>query len=173
VQGSIAVTVNGQRYQEEVDTRMLLVHFLRERLTLTGTHVGCTTGNCGACTVLLDGQTVKSCCVLAADIDGASATTIEALSSGASDLHPIQEAFVANQGLQCGFCTPGMVLSAMQLLSDNPQPTEQEVRHSIAGNLCRCTGYKFIVQSIMEAARQGGSLKPERGQDYARHETPA
>jgi len=151
---SISVTVNGRSHQLDVDTRTLLAHLLREQLGLTGTHIGCATGNCGACTVLLDGRTVKSCCVLAPDVNGQSITTIEALSSSVDDLHPIQQAFVENQGLQCGFCTPGMVLSTLQLLRDNPDPTEQEIRHGIAGNLCRCTGYHFIVTSIQDAARR-------------------
>jgi aerobic carbon-monoxide dehydrogenase small subunit len=151
---SISVTVNGRSHQLEVDTRTLLAHLLREQLGLTGTHIGCATGNCGACTVLLDGRTVKSCCVLAPDVNGQSITTIEALSSSVDDLHPVQQAFVDNQGLQCGFCTPGMVLSTLQLLRDNPDPTEQEIRHGIAGNLCRCTGYHFIVTSIQDAARR-------------------
>ena len=151
---SISVTVNGRSHQLDVDTRTLLAHLLREQLGLTGTHIGCATGNCGACTVLLDGRTVKSCCVLAPDVNGQSITTIEALSSSVDDLHPVQQAFVDNQGLQCGFCTPGMVLSTLQLLRDNPDPTEQEIRHGIAGNLCRCTGYHFIVTSIQDAARR-------------------
>jgi carbon-monoxide dehydrogenase small subunit len=154
VKTSIAVTVNGRSHRLDVDTRTILAHLLREQLGLTGTHIGCATGNCGACTVLLDGRTVKSCCVLAPDVDGQSITTIEALSSSVDDLHPIQQAFVENQGLQCGFCTPGMVLSTLQLLRDNPDPTEQEIRHGIAGNLCRCTGYHFIVTSILDAARR-------------------
>lgn len=151
---SISVTVNGRSHQLEVDTRTILAHLLREQLGLTGTHIGCATGNCGVCTVLLDGKTVKSCCVLAADVNGQSITTIEALSSSVDNLHPIQQAFVENQGLQCGFCTPGMVLSTLQLLGDNPDPNEQEIRHGIAGNLCRCTGYHFIVTSIQDAARR-------------------
>jgi aerobic carbon-monoxide dehydrogenase small subunit len=154
VKTSIALTVNGRPHRLEVDTRTILAHLLREQLGLTGTHIGCATGNCGACTVLLDGQTVKSCCVLAPDVNGQSVTTIEALSSSVDDLHPIQQAFVENQGLQCGFCTPGMVLSTMQLLRDNPDPSEAEIRHGIAGNLCRCTGYHFIVTSILDAARR-------------------
>jgi aerobic carbon-monoxide dehydrogenase small subunit len=149
----LTVTVNRSVEHVEIDTRQNLVGLLREQLGLTGTHVGCSTGNCGACTVILDGRTVKSCCVLAADVDGREVTTIEALSSGADDLHPIQQAFVANQGLQCGFCTPGMVLSTLQLLGENPEPSEAEIRHAIAGNLCRCTGYQLIVKSIVEAAR--------------------
>ena len=149
----ISITVNGKAHDLFVDTRLTLVYLLRESLGLTGPHVGCATGNCGACTVMLDGRTVKSCSVLAADVSGKEITTIEALSSGAHDLHPVQRAFVENQGLQCGFCTPGMVMSSLQLLQDNPDPTEDEVRHAIAGNLCRCTGYQLIVKSILAAAR--------------------
>jgi aerobic carbon-monoxide dehydrogenase small subunit len=152
----IEVTVNGTSHRLEVDTRMVLADMLREHMQLTGTHVGCGTGHCGACTVMLDGETIKSCSVLAADVDGRSVLTIEGLSKSAKDLHPIQEAFVAHQGLQCGYCTPGMVLSALQLLERNPDPTEDEIRHGIAGNLCRCTGYQFIVQSIQAAA---GAMK--------------
>lgn len=150
----IAVTLNGREYELEVDTRSTLVEMVREQFRLTGTHIGCKTGNCGACTVIMAGKTVKSCCVLAADVDGTTITTIEALSSTAHELHPIQAAFVEGQGLQCGFCTPGMVLSAMQLFSENSDPTEEEVRHAIAGNLCRCTGYHFIVKSILTAAKR-------------------
>lgn len=150
----IRVTVNQQHHDLEIDTRMILADMLREELRLTGVHIGCATGNCGACTVMLDGSTVKSCCVLAADADGQQITTIEALSSSIDDLHPIQQAFVENQGLQCGFCTPGMIISTMALLAENPDPTEDEIRHGIAGNLCRCTGYHFIVESIQDAARR-------------------
>jgi len=150
---SVQVTVNDKPYTVDVDTRMILADMLRDVLRLTGTHIGCGTGSCGACTVMLNGETVKSCGILAADVDGQSVTTIEGLSQGANQLHPVQEAFVAHQGLQCGYCTPGMVLSAVQLLRDNPKPTEQEIRHGIAGNLCRCTGYQFIVKSIQAAAQ--------------------
>jgi aerobic carbon-monoxide dehydrogenase small subunit len=154
----ITLTVNGSVEQLEIDTRQNLVGLLRDQLRLTGTHVGCSTGNCGACTVVLDGETVKSCSVLAADADGRDVVTIESLSTGAEDLHPIQQAFVANQGLQCGFCTPGMVLSTKRLLERNPDPTEDEVRHAIAGNLCRCTGYQLVVASVLDAAAtQGGT----------------
>jgi carbon-monoxide dehydrogenase small subunit len=153
MQQALTVTVNGRRHSLDVDTRTTLVHLLREDLGLTGTHVGCATGSCGACTVMLAGRTVKSCCVLAADVNGLEITTIEALSSSAADLHPIQRAFVANQGLQCGYCTPGMVMATLQLLQKNPDPTEDEVRHGIAGNLCRCTGYQLIVEAVLEAAR--------------------
>ncbi|HZR93990.1 MAG TPA: (2Fe-2S)-binding protein [Gaiellaceae bacterium] len=149
----LTLTVNGTRHSLQIDTRQTLVGLLREQLRLTGTHVGCSTGNCGACTVLLDGETVKSCSILAADVEGSEVATIESLSSGADDLHPIQRAFVSRQGLQCGFCTPGMVLSALHLLERNPDPSEDEVRHALAGNLCRCTGYQLVVTSVLEAAR--------------------
>ncbi len=149
---TIQVTVNGKTERVEVDTRTVLADMIREQLRLTGTHIGCGTGSCGACTVMLEGKTVKSCSVLAADADGRSIVTIEGLSKSAKELHPIQEAFVANQGLQCGYCTPGMVLSALQLLERNPDPSEEEIRRGIAGNLCRCTGYQFIVKSIQVAA---------------------
>jgi carbon-monoxide dehydrogenase small subunit len=154
VRTTIRVRVNGEDRELDIDTRMIVADMLRERLRLTGVHIGCATGNCGACTVLLDGRTVKSCCVLAADVDGAEITTVEALSPGPDDLHPIQAAFVDNQGLQCGFCTPGMILSTKALLDANPDPTEDEIRHGISGNLCRCTGYHFIVRSIQDAARR-------------------
>ncbi|MDP6589425.1 MAG: (2Fe-2S)-binding protein [Alphaproteobacteria bacterium] len=150
---SIEVTVNGKSQSVEVDTRMVLADMLRENLRLTGTHIGCGTGSCGACTVMLDGRTVKSCSVLAADADGRSVQTVEGLSTSAVSLHPVQEAMVENQGLQCGYCTPGMVLSAVELLNKNPDPTEDEIRHGIAGNLCRCTGYHFVVTSIQAAAK--------------------
>ena len=154
MKNTIQVTVNDTPHRVEVDTRMILADMLRDELRLTGTHVGCGTGSCGACTVLLNGETVKSCCILAVDTDGQKIGTVEGLSKSARELHPIQEAFVENQGLQCGYCTPGMVLSALQLLTDNPNPSEDEIRHGIAGNLCRCTGYQFIVKSIQEAAKQ-------------------
>ena len=152
VRTSIEVTVNGDRRRLEVDNRVVLADMLREVLGLTGTHIGCGTGSCGACTVMLDGRTVKSCSILAADADGCEITTIEGLASDVEHLHPIQESFVRNHGLQCGYCTPGMVMSAMQLLKDNPDPDEAAIRHGIAGNLCRCTGYHFIVRAIREAA---------------------
>jgi carbon-monoxide dehydrogenase small subunit len=148
----VRLTVNAKKHQLEVDTRMTLVELLREELRLTGTHVGCLTGNCGACTVILAGNTVKSCCILAADVNEEEITTIESLASSVGDLHPIQVAFVENQGLQCGFCTPGMVLSTLQLLQENANPTEKEARRAIAGNLCRCTGYQFIIKSVLSAA---------------------
>ncbi len=151
----IEVTVNGKAWRLEVDTRTVLADMLRDSLRLTGTHVGCGTGNCGACTVMLNGATVKSCCVLAADVNRQEITTIEGLSDGPERLHPIQQAFVRNHGLQCGYCTPGMVMSALQLLRENPAPDEAAIRHAIAGNLCRCTGYQFIVKAIAEAALTG------------------
>lgn len=150
----LSVTVNGKPITVEVDTRTGLVNFLRDHLKLTGAHVGCRTGNCGACTVVLNGRTVKSCSILAADVHGQEITTIEALSTSLRDLHPIQQEFVKHQGMQCGFCTPGMILSALQLLSENSDPTEEEVRIGIGGNLCRCTGYQFIVDSILATARR-------------------
>lgn len=151
---TVSLRVNGREQMLNIDNRMILTELLREHLQLTGVHIGCGTGNCGACTVLLDGKTVKSCCVLAADVSGQEVTTIEAFSTGVDDLHPIQQAFVEKQGLQCGYCTPAMVLSTYYLLQQNPHPTEEEIRQGIAGNLCRCTGYQFIVESIAEAARR-------------------
>jgi aerobic carbon-monoxide dehydrogenase small subunit len=156
MKNTIEVTVNETKHHAEVDTRMVLADMLRDKLRLTGTHIGCSTGSCGACTVMLNGETVKSCCILAVDVDGQKIQTIEGLSTSAHQLHPVQEAFVENQGLQCGYCTPGMVLSAVQLLSDNPNPSDDEIRRGIAGNLCRCTGYQFIVKSIREAAKGMG-----------------
>jgi aerobic carbon-monoxide dehydrogenase small subunit len=147
---TISMSVNGVSCQRQVPARTLLVHFLREELGLTGTHVGCDTTQCGACTVDLDGVAVKSCTVLAAQASGARITTIEGLDSGA-----IQRAFQAEHGLQCGYCTPGMVLAVRQLLADNPSPTEQEVRAGLAGNLCRCTGYQNIVAAVLSAAAEG------------------
>jgi carbon-monoxide dehydrogenase small subunit len=154
MQATVQLTVNGTIKTVSVDSRMLLADMLRDELRLTGTHIGCATGNCGACTVILGGRTVKSCCVLAADADGEEVLTIEGLSSSPTDLHPIQQAFIRNQGLQCGYCTPGMILSAKVLLDDDDNPSEGEIRHAISGNLCRCTGYHFIVDSILDAARE-------------------
>lgn len=149
----LALTVNGKSVTAEIDTRTGLVDFLRDELQLTAAHVGCRTGNCGACTVVMNGRTVKSCLILAADAEGQAITTVEALSTSLKDLHPVQQEFVSHQGLQCGFCTPGMLLSTLQLLSENPSPTEEEVREGLAGNLCRCTGYQFIVDSVLATAR--------------------
>jgi len=147
----ICVTVDGVSYTDDVEPRTLLVHYLREGLGKTGTVVGCDTSNCGACTVHLDGQSVKSCSVLAVQADGSSVTTIEGLSGG-NGLHPVQLAFHDNHALQCGYCTPGMIMQVTALLKDNPAPTEQEVREGIEGNLCRCTGYHNIVKAALAAA---------------------
>lgn len=149
----IEVKINGRVYRIDVDTRTNLADMLRDSLKLTGTHIGCGTGSCGACTVMLNGETVKSCCVLAADANGQEILTIEGLADDPAALHPIQEAFVQNHGLQCGYCTSGMVLSSLQLLNNNPDPNESEIRRAIAGNLCRCTGYQFIVKSVQQAAK--------------------
>ena len=145
------MTVNGGRLEAEVADRTLLVHFLREVAGLTATNVGCDTSSCGACTVLLDGQSVKSCTVLAAQADGHQITTLEGLASG-GNMHPVQRAFHAEHGLQCGFCTPGMVMAAVSLLAEQPHPTEQQVRTGLEGNLCRCTGYHNIVRAVLTAA---------------------
>lgn len=146
----VKMKVNGLDYEEEIESRLLLVHFLRDNLGYTGSHVGCDTSHCGACTVLVNGVSVKSCTFLALQADGGEVVTIEGLAQG-EKLHPIQEAFWNNHALQCGYCTPGMVMSALFLLSNNPRPTEVTVRRAIAGNLCRCTGYQFIVDAILEA----------------------
>jgi len=149
----ITVTVNGQQHQSEVEPRMLLVHYLRETLDLTGTHIGCDTSQCGACTVLLDGQSVKACTVLAVQADGSEVTTIEGLAPEGS-LHPIQVGFWEKHGLQCGFCTPGMIMASYNLLKNNPNPTEAEIRKGLEGNICRCTGYQNIVRAVQSAAEQ-------------------
>ena len=154
----VNVTVNGEARQSEVEPRLLLVHYLRDTLGLTGTHIGCDTSNCGACTVLLDGEAVKSCTILAAQADGAEVKTIEGMAEGSNGaMHPLQEAFWEHHGLQCGYCTPGMIMTAADLLARNPNPTEEEVRHGLEGNLCRCTGYHNIVKSVMSAADKMGS----------------
>ena len=147
----VSMTVNGKRRSANVEPRMLLVHFLREQLLLTGAHVGCDTSQCGACTVIVDGRSAKSCTIFAVQADGSDITTIEGLARD-GQLHPVQEAFRECHGLQCGYCTPGMIMAAVDLLGDNPDPTEQEVREGIEGNLCRCTGYHNIVQAILAAA---------------------
>jgi carbon-monoxide dehydrogenase small subunit len=152
---SVSIEVNGTHYDREVEARTLLVHFLRENLGLTGTHVGCDTSNCGACTCHLNGEAVKSCTVLAVQADGAEVTTIEGMGSAPDNLHPLQEAFWNNHGLQCGYCTPGMIMASADLLQRNPDPTETEVREALAGNLCRCTGYHNIVKSVLDAASKG------------------
>jgi carbon-monoxide dehydrogenase small subunit len=152
----VTMTVNGKEVSEEVEPRLLLVEFLRERLRLTGTHVGCDTSQCGACTVHVDGEAVKSCTYLAVQASGATVTTIEAVARDGR-LHPLQQAFHTEHGLQCGFCTPGMVMSALDLLRRNPDPSEAEIRHHLAGNLCRCTGYHNIVRAVQVAAREMGA----------------
>ena len=147
----ISVTVNGRNYVREVEPRQLLVTFLREELSLTGTHVGCDTSGCGACTIIVNGRAVKSCTLLAAQADGAEITTIEGLASN-GELHPLQQGFHEEHGLQCGFCTPGMIMAAWQLLERNPNPSDAEIRHALEGNFCRCTGYENIVKSVRHAA---------------------
>ncbi len=147
----IAVTVNGESREADVEPRTLLVYFLRETLGLTGTNVGCDTSSCGACTVLLDGESVKSCTLLAVQADGREVSTIEGMASD-GQMHPLQDAFHRNHGLQCGYCTPGMIMAAASYLEENPSPTEEEVRLALEGNLCRCTGYQNIVKSILDAA---------------------
>jgi len=151
----ISVTVNGTAHETEVESRLLLVHFIREELRLTGTHIGCDTSHCGVCTVLLDGQPVKSCTVLAAQVDGCKVSTVEGLESGGK-LHPIQEAFTEKHALQCGYCTPGMLMTCSALLEQNRNPSEQEIRQAISGNLCRCTGYLNIVKAVQHAAQKIG-----------------
>ena len=150
----IAITVNGKARKAHVEPRTLLVHFLREQLNLTGTHVGCDTTQCGACTVLVDGRAVKACTVFAVQADGSEVTTIEGLAKN-GELHPLQQAFWDQHGLQCGFCTPGMIMAAVDLLNDNPRPTDREIREGISGNFCRCTGYQHIVNAIQQAAEKG------------------
>jgi aerobic carbon-monoxide dehydrogenase small subunit len=157
----VRLNVNGIEHHLEVEPRLLLVHALRDQLGLTGTHVGCDTSNCGACTVHMDGHAVKSCTVLAVQADGANVTTIEGMGS-ADNLHPLQEAFWNDHGLQCGYCTPGMIMAAAGLLDQNPNPTEAEVRHALEGNLCRCTGYHNIVKAVLDAAKtKGASIAEE------------
>jgi len=148
----LSMTVNGKQVTGSVEGRTLLVEFIRENLGLTGTHVGCDTSQCGACVVHVDGKPVKSCTMLALQAEGKDVLTIEELSTG-DELHPMQEAFRENHGLQCGFCTPGMVMASVALLHDNPDPSEDDIRHGLEGNLCRCTGYQNIVQSILAAAK--------------------
>jgi aerobic carbon-monoxide dehydrogenase small subunit len=150
----IAVTVNEKRYEAEVEVRLTLADFLRHTLGLTGTHLGCEHGVCGACTILLDGLTARSCLTLAVQANGHSITTVEGLAPGPDKLNPLQEAFRDNHGLQCGFCTPGMLITLTEFLRDNPNPTEQEVRIAISGNLCRCTGYQGIVAAALDAAKR-------------------
>ncbi len=153
----ISVEINGTTYEREVPASRLLVHFLRDDLDLTGTHVGCDTGSCGACTVHLDGQAVKSCSVLAVQADGSSVRTVEGLAGDEGELTPVQQAFHAHHALQCGYCTPGMLMSATALLESNPHPTEHEVKVALQGNLCRCTGYWNIVEAVVAAGKGGAA----------------
>jgi carbon-monoxide dehydrogenase small subunit len=150
----VSIEINGTTVSEEVEDRTLLVHFVREQAGLTATNIGCDTTSCGACTVLLDGESVKSCTVLAAQADGHAVTTLEGLHGAEGDLHPVQRAFREEHGLQCGFCTPGMIMASVSLLEGNPKPTRQEVRDGLEGNLCRCTGYHNIVNAVMNASGQ-------------------
>ena len=150
----IVVTVNGEQHTDEVEPRLLLVHYLRDDLRLTGTHVGCETSLCGACTVMLNGQSVKSCTVLAVQADGGEVLTVEGLEKDGK-LHPLQDGFWEEHGLQCGYCTPGMIMASYQLLQRHPNPTEEQIRHGLEGNLCRCTGYQHIVKAVQYAAKKG------------------
>ena len=167
MKSTIRVTVNGRENMHDVEGRLLLVHYLRDVLGLTGTHVGCETSLCGACTILLNGQAVKACALLAVQADGSDLTTIEGLANGlgkdgagADGLHPVQRAFREEHGLQCGFCTPGMIMAAVQLLQDSPHPDEAEIRHGLEGNLCRCTGYQNIVRAVKSAAAELSAAEP-------------
>ena len=156
----VNVTVNGESRESDVEPRLLLVHYLRDTLGLTGTHIGCDTSNCGACTVHVDGKAVKSCTMLAVQADGATVTTIEGMApAGNGALHPIQEAFWEHHGLQCGYCTPGMIMTAADLLARNADPSDDEIRHAIEGNICRCTGYHNIVKAVMAAAETMSSAE--------------
>src|SRR2546428_7698768 len=159
VKRTINLTINGERHTDEVEPRLLLVHYVRDVLSLTGTDVGCETSLCGACTVILNGQAVKSCTVLAVQADGGEVLTIEGLEQDGT-LHPLQEGFWEEHGLQCGYCTPGMIMSAVNLLNDTPKPSEREIREGIAGNFCRCTGYQHIVNAIQSAAHKAESRRP-------------
>ena len=152
----ISLTINGKLYSHEVEPRLLLIHYLREIAGLTGPHIGCETSICGACTVMLDGKAVKSCTIFAVQADGRTLLTIEGLAQNGK-LDPLQEAFWNEHALQCGYCTPGMIMTAKQLLADNPNPSEHEIRHGLAGNLCRCTGYQHIVNAVKAAAKAGGA----------------
>ena len=165
----VSITVNGEQRTDEVEPRLLLAHYLREVRGLRATNIGCDSTSCGACTVIVDGLSVKSCTVLAAQADGAQVTTLEGLAGADGELHPVQAAFRAVHGLQCGFCTPGMVMAAIGVLADNPDPTDREVREGLEGNLCRCTGYHNIVRAVRTAAQAG----PAAGQVPQAHEVTA
>jgi aerobic carbon-monoxide dehydrogenase small subunit len=166
----INVTVDGVRHQDDVEPRLLLVHYLRNRLGLVGTPVGCDTSNCGSCTVLVDNRSAKSCTLLAVQADGAEITTVQGLADG--QWHPIQKAFHESHALQCGYCTPGMMLAAIDLLNDDPDPSEDEIRHGLEGNLCRCTGYQNIVQAVRSAALAMGAAHPEAAEQVRAEVTP-
>ncbi len=155
----ISVKINGTTYEDDVEPRLLFVHYLRDRLGFTGTNVGCDTSSCGACTVLLDGHSVKSCTVLAVQADGSEVTTIQGLADG--EWHPVQKAFHTEHALQCGYCTPGMIMAAVDLLEENPDPSDDEIRHGLEGNLCRCTGYQNIVKAVRKASQE---LQGQQGQ---------
>jgi aerobic carbon-monoxide dehydrogenase small subunit len=157
----VELTVNGKDVTADIEDRTLLVHFLRDAADLTATNIGCDTTSCGACTVLLDGESVKSCTVLAAQADGRSVTTLEGLASDAGEMHPVQRAFHEQHGLQCGYCTPGMVMAIVSLLKENPSPTEAEVRRGLEGNICRCTGYHNIVKAALSAAESSSERAPK------------
>jgi aerobic-type carbon monoxide dehydrogenase small subunit (CoxS/CutS family) len=164
----VATTVNGVRYERDVEARMLLVDFLREELDLVGTHIGCEHGVCGTCTVLMNGESIRSCITFAVQADGQEITTVEALANG--EMHPLQEAFWEKQGLQCGYCTPGMLIRSYEILTENPNPTAEEVREGLASNLCRCTGYTFIIDSVLDAAermRKNGATSTPSDQEPA------
>ena len=167
----VSVTVNGRSYRHDVPPRLLLVHYLRDYLNLTGAHVGCDTSQCGACVILVDGQSVKSCTLLAVQADGAEVLTVEGLAQD-GNYHPVQEGFWEMHGLQCGFCTPGMIMSAYALLQENPGPSEQEIRHALAGNLCRCTGYHNIVKAVQYAAGNAAPAKSEEDLRIHRESRP-
>ena len=169
----VAIRVNGTEVAADVEDRLLLAHFIREVAGLTATNIGCDTTSCGACTVLLNGESVKSCTVLAAQADGSEVTTCEGLAGPDGQLHPVQQAFHTEHGLQCGFCTPGMLMAAVSLLAENPDPTEEQVRVGLEGNLCRCTGYHNIVRAVLAAARDGQGALPETGQGAAQPERKA
>ena len=160
---SVTVTVNGRRCERQVEPRLLLSDFLRHELGLTGTHVGCEHGVCGACTVLLDGEPVRSCLMLAVQVDGHELTTVEGLAPAGGGLHPLQQAFWEAHGLQCGFCTPGFLMTLVPFLEQNPDPSEDEIRHAISGNLCRCTGYQHIVDAVKLAAERQRAARSARG----------
>jgi carbon-monoxide dehydrogenase small subunit len=166
---TVSITVNDVLYERQVEPRMLLAHFLRETLGLTGTNVGCDTSQCGSCTVMMDGMAVKSCTVLAVQADGSAITTIEGLAADGK-LHPVQEAFWEKHGAQCGFCTPGMIITVVDLLNNNPHPSEDEIRHGLEGNLCRCTGYQNIVEAVKHAAKSmpAAEAKPEEMREVVR-----